>query len=136
MTRPIRVVVAKPGLDGHDRGAKIIARARKLATLAAVPKRDAALRDMDESERQGGGSNAYEYHMERGDWGFLDELGPPNSRDWGHVLLWQGTKDEVRKAQSLGARALTSTSANRPRSVRWCTLGRASTLRSYSPAPA
>ena len=25
--RPIRVVVAKPGLDGHDRGAKIIARA-------------------------------------------------------------------------------------------------------------
>lgn len=27
MNRPIRVVVAKPGLDGHDRGAKIIARA-------------------------------------------------------------------------------------------------------------
>ena len=25
--RPIRVLVAKPGLDGHDRGAKIIARA-------------------------------------------------------------------------------------------------------------
>ena len=25
--RPIRVVVAKPGLDGHDRGAKVIARA-------------------------------------------------------------------------------------------------------------
>ena len=24
---PIRVVVAKPGLDGHDRGAKVIARA-------------------------------------------------------------------------------------------------------------
>lgn len=27
MKSPIRVVVAKPGLDGHDRGAKIIARA-------------------------------------------------------------------------------------------------------------
>lgn len=27
MNRPIRVVVAKPGLDGHDRGAKVIARA-------------------------------------------------------------------------------------------------------------
>jgi methylmalonyl-CoA mutase C-terminal domain/subunit len=25
--RPIRVVIAKPGLDGHDRGAKIVARA-------------------------------------------------------------------------------------------------------------
>ena len=27
MQHPIRVLVAKPGLDGHDRGAKIIARA-------------------------------------------------------------------------------------------------------------
>ena len=27
MSHPIRVLVAKPGLDGHDRGAKIIARA-------------------------------------------------------------------------------------------------------------
>src|SRR5919108_250582 len=27
MARKIRVVIAKPGLDGHDRGAKIIARA-------------------------------------------------------------------------------------------------------------
>ncbi|HLR34697.1 MAG TPA: cobalamin B12-binding domain-containing protein [Tissierellales bacterium] len=27
MSRPIRVLVAKPGLDGHDRGAKVIARA-------------------------------------------------------------------------------------------------------------
>jgi methylmalonyl-CoA mutase C-terminal domain/subunit len=27
MNRPYRVVVAKPGLDGHDRGAKVIARA-------------------------------------------------------------------------------------------------------------
>ena len=27
MKRPIRVVVAKPGLDGHDRGAKVVVRA-------------------------------------------------------------------------------------------------------------
>ncbi len=27
MAAPIRIVVAKPGLDGHDRGAKVIARA-------------------------------------------------------------------------------------------------------------
>lgn len=25
MTRPIRVLIAKPGLDGHDRGAKVLA---------------------------------------------------------------------------------------------------------------
>jgi methylmalonyl-CoA mutase cobalamin-binding domain/chain len=27
MSRKIRVLIAKPGLDGHDRGAKVIARA-------------------------------------------------------------------------------------------------------------
>ena len=27
MTRKIRILVAKPGLDGHDRGAKVVARA-------------------------------------------------------------------------------------------------------------
>ncbi|MDW8395109.1 MAG: methylmalonyl-CoA mutase, partial [Anaerolineae bacterium] len=25
--RPLRILIAKPGLDGHDRGAKVIARA-------------------------------------------------------------------------------------------------------------
>jgi methylmalonyl-CoA mutase C-terminal domain/subunit len=30
---PIRVLVAKPGLDGHDRGAKIIARALRDAGM-------------------------------------------------------------------------------------------------------
>ena len=27
MDHPLRIVVAKPGLDGHDRGAKVVARA-------------------------------------------------------------------------------------------------------------
>ncbi len=34
--RPIRVLVAKPGLDGHDRGAKIIARALRDAGMEVV----------------------------------------------------------------------------------------------------
>jgi methylmalonyl-CoA mutase C-terminal domain/subunit len=34
--RRIRVVVAKPGLDGHDRGAKIIARALRDAGMEVV----------------------------------------------------------------------------------------------------
>jgi methylmalonyl-CoA mutase C-terminal domain/subunit len=34
--RPIRVVVAKPGLDGHDRGAKIIARAMRDAGMEVI----------------------------------------------------------------------------------------------------
>jgi methylmalonyl-CoA mutase C-terminal domain/subunit len=33
---PIRVVVAKPGLDGHDRGAKIIARALRDAGMEVI----------------------------------------------------------------------------------------------------
>jgi methylmalonyl-CoA mutase C-terminal domain/subunit len=36
MERPYRVVVAKPGLDGHDRGAKVIARALRDAGFEVV----------------------------------------------------------------------------------------------------
>jgi methylmalonyl-CoA mutase C-terminal domain/subunit len=34
--RKIRVVVAKPGLDGHDRGAKVIARALRDAGMEVI----------------------------------------------------------------------------------------------------
>lgn len=34
--RPLRVVVAKPGLDGHDRGAKVVARALRDAGVEVV----------------------------------------------------------------------------------------------------
>jgi methylmalonyl-CoA mutase C-terminal domain/subunit len=34
--RPLRIVVAKPGLDGHDRGAKIIARALRDAGFEVI----------------------------------------------------------------------------------------------------
>jgi methylmalonyl-CoA mutase C-terminal domain/subunit len=36
MPHPIRVLVAKPGLDGHDRGAKIIARALRDAGMEVI----------------------------------------------------------------------------------------------------
>ena len=36
MVRKIRVVIAKPGLDGHDRGAKVIARALKDAGMEVI----------------------------------------------------------------------------------------------------
>jgi methylmalonyl-CoA mutase, C-terminal domain len=36
MDFPIRVLVAKPGLDGHDRGAKIIARALRDAGMEVI----------------------------------------------------------------------------------------------------
>ncbi|HEY3868722.1 MAG TPA: cobalamin B12-binding domain-containing protein [Actinocrinis sp.] len=35
-TGPIRVVIAKPGLDGHDRGAKVVARALRDAGIEVV----------------------------------------------------------------------------------------------------
>jgi len=36
MQRPIRVLIAKPGLDGHDRGAKVVARALRDAGMEVV----------------------------------------------------------------------------------------------------
>jgi methylmalonyl-CoA mutase C-terminal domain/subunit len=34
--KPIRVLIAKPGLDGHDRGAKVIARALRDAGMEVI----------------------------------------------------------------------------------------------------
>jgi len=36
VSRKIRVVIAKPGLDGHDRGAKVIARALRDAGMEVI----------------------------------------------------------------------------------------------------
>ncbi len=36
MTAPVRVLMAKPGLDGHDRGAKVVARALRDAGMEVV----------------------------------------------------------------------------------------------------
>ena len=36
MVAPLRIVVAKPGLDGHDRGAKVVARALRDAGMEVV----------------------------------------------------------------------------------------------------
>ncbi|BDU77291.1 cobalamin B12-binding domain-containing protein [Mesoterricola sediminis] len=35
-TSPIRVIIAKPGLDGHDRGAKVVARALRDAGMEVI----------------------------------------------------------------------------------------------------
>jgi methylmalonyl-CoA mutase, C-terminal domain len=36
MQRKIRVIIAKPGLDGHDRGAKVVARALRDAGMEVI----------------------------------------------------------------------------------------------------
>jgi methylmalonyl-CoA mutase C-terminal domain/subunit len=36
MSTPVRVLVAKPGLDGHDRGAKLVARALRDAGFEVI----------------------------------------------------------------------------------------------------
>jgi methylmalonyl-CoA mutase C-terminal domain/subunit len=35
-SRPLRILIAKPGLDGHDRGAKVIARALRDAGMEVI----------------------------------------------------------------------------------------------------
>jgi methylmalonyl-CoA mutase C-terminal domain/subunit len=36
MPRPLRILIAKPGLDGHDRGAKVVARALREAGFEVI----------------------------------------------------------------------------------------------------
>jgi methylmalonyl-CoA mutase C-terminal domain/subunit len=36
MTKPIKVLIAKPGLDGHDRGAKVVANALRDAGMEVI----------------------------------------------------------------------------------------------------
>lgn len=36
MSRPIRILVAKPGLDGHDRGAKVVAASLRDAGMEVI----------------------------------------------------------------------------------------------------
>jgi methylmalonyl-CoA mutase C-terminal domain/subunit len=36
MTHPLRILIAKPGLDGHDRGAKVVARALRDAGMEVI----------------------------------------------------------------------------------------------------
>ena len=36
MNRPIKILIAKPGLDGHDRGAKVVANALRDAGMEVV----------------------------------------------------------------------------------------------------
>jgi methylmalonyl-CoA mutase C-terminal domain/subunit len=36
MKRPIKIIIAKPGLDGHDRGAKVVANALRDAGMEVV----------------------------------------------------------------------------------------------------
>lgn len=36
MSRPLRILIAKPGLDGHDRGAKVVARALRDAGMEVI----------------------------------------------------------------------------------------------------
>lgn len=35
-TKPIRILIAKPGLDGHDRGAKVVAQALREAGMEVI----------------------------------------------------------------------------------------------------
>ena len=53
--RPIRILVAKPGLDGHDRGAKVIARALRDAGMEVIYNRHPSEPADDRPSRRAGG---------------------------------------------------------------------------------
>ena len=49
--RRTRVVIAKPGLDGHDRGAKVVARVRALRASRDQARVDRALEGLKDAAR-------------------------------------------------------------------------------------
>lgn len=89
---PIRVLIAKPGLDGHDRGAKVIARALRDAGMEVVytglrqtPEMiaEAALHEDVQAVGVSILSGAHKILLPR----IIEQL---NERDLGHVPVFVG----------------------------------------------
>lgn len=111
MDRPIRVVIAKPGLDGHDRGAKIIARSLRDAGMEVIytglhqtPEQIAATVVQEDADAVGLSilSGAHMTLVPR----ILDLLKAEGADDV--VVLVGGTipKDDIPQLQALGVAAV------------------------------
>lgn len=92
MVRPYRVVVGKPGLDGHDRGARVVTRSLRdhgfdvvYAGLRQTPARlaDLAVREGADAIGLSVHSGAHLHHFSR----LLEEL---RSRGAGDILVFGG----------------------------------------------
>ena len=107
MARTIRVLIAKPGLDGHDRGAKVIARALRDAGMEVIYT---GIRQTPEqiAERGDPGGGRYRRALQplRRAQQALSEGGsaPPGERRRGHPCFRRGDHPRQRHSRAEGVR--------------------------------
>ena len=100
MARKIRVVIAKPGLDGHDRGAKIIARALRDAGMEVIYTGSAPDAGADRRDRDPGGRRRRRH---------LDPLRRAHDARAADPRRAEGERDRRRASSSSAARSRPTT---------------------------
>ena len=109
--RKVRVLVAKPGLDGHDRGAKIVARALRDAGFEVIytglhqtPEQIVATAVQEDVDAVGLSvlSGAHNYLFKRG-LDLLKEKGADDIAVFGGGIIPQ---DDIQALKSLGVKEL------------------------------
>jgi len=109
--RKVRVIVAKPGLDGHDRGAKVVARALRDAGMEVIytglrqtPEQIVQTAIQEDADAIGSSilSGAHEYYFGR----IIELLKERKASD---ILVFGGgviPEDDVPKLKAMGAGAI------------------------------
>ncbi len=117
--RKVRVIVAKPGLDGHDRGAKVVARALRDAGMEVIytglrqtPEQIVQAAVQEDADAIGISilSGAHEYYFGR----IIELLKERKASD---ILVFGGgviPEDDVPKLQAMGAGAIFGPGTPRP----------------------
>lgn len=121
---PLRIVVAKPGLDGHDRGAKVVARALRDAGMEVVytglhqtPEQivEAAIQEDADAVGLSVLSGAHLTLFAR----VIDLL---NAKDAGDIVVFGGgiiPKDDVLELERIGVRKVFTPGAPMHEIVDW-----------------
>ena len=124
MDRKIRVVVAKPGLDGHDRGAKVVARALRDAGMEVIytglrqsPEQIVKTALQEDADAIGLSilSGAHEYYFKT----IIDILKQNNADD---IIVFGGgviPEDDIPTLKSLGAGAIFCPGTNTRETISW-----------------
>jgi len=123
---PVRIVVAKPGLDGHDRGAKVVARALRDAGMEVIytglhqtPEQivEAAIQEDADAIGLSVLSGAHLTLFQR----VLDLL---RERDAADIVVFGGgiiPDDDIAQLQRLGVRKIFTPGASTREIVSWVT---------------
>ncbi len=122
--KPIRVVIAKPGLDGHDRGAKVVARALRDAGMEVIytglrqtPEQIVETAIQEDADAIGISilSGAHEYYF-----GKVIELLKERGAD--DIIVFGGgviPPDDVPKLLEMGAKAIFGPGTPTSETIEW-----------------